>query len=62
MSECELFWVGGTLFWVGGGEWGCMVHYFGWVGVRGKIFWLSGGEWGWVHCLIIPHSDLRNTI
>ena len=54
--------MGGTLFWAGGGEWGCMVHYFGWVGVRRKIFWLSGGEWGWVHCLIIPHSDLRNTI
>ena len=24
--------VGGTLLWVGGGEWGCMRHYFGWVG------------------------------
>ena len=28
LSECGLFWVGGTLFWVGGGAWGSMGHYF----------------------------------
>ena len=30
-----LLWVGGWDIivggWVGGGEWGCMRHYFGWV-------------------------------
>ena len=71
MSECELFWVGGTLFWVGeGGEWGCMVHYFEWVEVDGALFWMGGGkwenslvgwggwdEWEWVHCLIIPFQN-----
>ena len=49
MSECGLFWVGGVdgaLFWVGsgalgiilcvgGGDWGWVGHYFGWVGVSG---------------------------
>ena len=45
MSECELFWVGGTLFWVGEGEWGCMVHYFEWVGMDGALFWMGGGKW-----------------
>ena len=55
MSECELFWVGGTLFWVGGGEWGCMGHYFGRVELGGALFWVGGSgwenilvEWGWV--------------
>ena len=48
MSECELFWVGG-------GEWGCMGHYFGRVGLGGALFWVGGSgwenilvEWGWV--------------
>ena len=54
MSECDLFWVGGTLFWEGGGEWGCMGNYFGYVGVSGAnwgiilggwICWVGGGEW-----------------
>ena len=34
-SECEVFWVGGTLFWVGGSGWG-------WVGVSGggcTVWW-----------------------
>ena len=35
---------------------GCMGHYFGWVGVDRKIFWVGGGELGWVHCLIMPKS------
>ena len=35
LSGYELFWVGGTLFWTGGGEWECMVHYSGWVGMSG---------------------------
>ena len=52
MSECELFWVGG-------GECGCMGHYFGWVaggwgiilsgwGVRKYFGWVGvgGDEWG----------------
>ena len=41
------------MFWVGRSEWGCMGHYFGWVGVGGKIFWVDGagrenilGGWG----------------
>ena len=46
MSECGLFWVGGTLFWVGEGEWGWVGHYFERVGVSGKIFWVGGGQWG----------------
>ena len=45
MSEYELLWVGKTLFWVGGGEWRCMGHYFGWVGVVGALFWADGGGW-----------------
>ena len=49
MSECELFWVGETLFWVVRGEWGkwgiilggwrWVGHYFEWVG-------MNGGSWG----------------
>ena len=35
LSECELFWVSGTLFWVGGG-------------VGGALFWVGGWGWGWV--------------
>ena len=35
--------MGRTLFWVGGGEWGCMRHYFGWVGVGRALCWVSGG-------------------
>ena len=34
--------VGGALFWVVGGGWGCMGHYFEWVGV---------GEGGWENIL-----------
>ena len=37
------------------GGWGCMGHYFRWVGVNGALFWVGGGEWenildvwGWV--------------
>ena len=46
MRECGFFWVGDTLFWVGGGDWGCMGHYLGWVGLGGEIFWVGGVEWG----------------
>ena len=41
MSECELFWTGGTLLWVGGGGWENILVGWGWVG-------MNGGEWGWV--------------
>ena len=37
MSECELFWMGWTLFWVGGGELSCMGYYFELVRVSGGI-------------------------
>ena len=33
------FWwveVGGALFWMGGGEWGWVGHYFGWVMVNAR--------------------------
>ena len=30
--------VGGPLFWVGGCRWGCMGHYFEWVGVDGDAW------------------------
>ena len=52
MSQCELFWEGGTLFWVSGGGWGIILggwgrvgYYFGWGGggVGGVIFWGGGG-------------------
>ena len=45
LSKCELFWVSGTLFWVGGGEWECMGHYFGCVRVSRTLFWVGGGGW-----------------
>ena len=35
MSECELFWVGGTLFWVGGvsgGVWDIILGGWRWTG------------------------------
>ena len=48
----------GTLFSVGGVEWGCMGHYFGWVGVGEKISWLGGYEWASVQCLIMPAANL----
>ena len=35
----------GTLLWVGGGEWGCMEHYFGLVGAGGALFWVGRGGW-----------------
>ena len=34
----------GKIFWVDVSGWGCMKHYFGWVGVVDKIFWVGGCE------------------
>ena len=52
-------WMEGSeaLFRVGGGEWECIGHYFGCVGVGGKIFWVGGDEWVWVSCLIMLDSN-----
>ena len=51
MSECELFWVGETLFWVVRGEWGKWGIILG--GGGGGGLFLGGGGWkggsgGWV--------------
>ena len=51
MSECELFWAGGTLFCKGGGEWGVwgiILGGWGWVGKNFGWVGVGGDTWGLV--------------
>ena len=42
----------GPLFCVSEGRWVNILGWWDWLG-------MSGGEWGWVHCLIMPISEMR---